>query len=783
MKRQQKAAELGGLQLQMRREQELIQALEIELKKKGIPLVSADYGLENDEMAVLQHLAKDYSRWRMLMKDAEHQQEREADRLQHLRMAEELSVQGKVKLRQMLLRLSFAAAVMAVLLPLWLILEGDIAAGAIAFLLLAGGSVYLWIASRPEAKKRSSRSLALSSVESRGGPGSELGRLNDQLTDLEARLREQIEKQLSGQADSSRLSRHSGLPESELSEQPGQSRLSGQADSSRLSRHSGLHESELPEQPGHTGSSLTNSRLSKLSVQEAAAAAEGASPLIGIVDAARSGSATSRYTGNGTRSTDTSTSSSRGTSTSPFSAFLREFEPQLDAWIREAEQKQRLSGELKLKAEKLADSRHEWHILAKQEEQLLHDLREYDLMTDAVQDQWKQWLRGRDLHEELSPEAALETVQAVEQGHELLRQLRKAEGKREQLGKLIQQFEDDVMSCLQVQPQQKRDFPLLLKRWKEEEREQRKLLSHKEQFLLLLSESSEQYKVLERQLELVQARIDALLQEASSESGEQLRSLQRKVERYAALLQEQAAAEEFLESLAGGSHVTELTGILESQGEEELETSRQQLETRAALLHEECNTLRESLGQLAAEISALEQGTAQADRRLQAETVRSSMGRLVDQYAAASFASLLIKKARDVYERERQPDVLLRAGAYFAIMTDGKYRWIKAPFGEQRLVAVRESGQAVDTSQLSRGTAEQLYLSMRFALAEEYAGRVVLPLVMDDILVNFDEKRMESCLKVIEELSRRHQILLFTCHSHVRDAAAKLIATCQLIDL
>ena len=134
-----------------------------------------------------------------------------------------------------------------------------------------------------------------------------------------------------------------------------------------------------------------------------------------------------------------------------------------------------------------------------------------------------------------------------------------------------------------------------------------------------------------------------------------------------------------------------------------------------------------------------------------------------------------MKKARDVYEQERQPGVLLRASYLLCKDDEWGFMPVKAPFGEQRLLAVRANGQTVDTSQLSRGTAEQLYLAMRFALVEEYGGKAILPLVLDDILVNFDEERMESCLRVLGDLSKRHQVLLFTCHGHVRDAAARVI--------
>ena len=50
-----------------------------------------------------------------------------------------------------------------------------------------------------------------------------------------------------------------------------------------------------------------------------------------------------------------------------------------------------------------------------------------------------------------------------------------------------------------------------------------------------------------------------------------------------------------------------------------------------------------------------------------------------------------------------------------------------------------------------------------------------MPLVMDDVFVNFDAERLEASLRVLNEVSSRHQILLFTCHQHVAEMAAKAI--------
>ena len=74
-------------------------------------------------------------------------------------------------------------------------------------------------------------------------------------------------------------------------------------------------------------------------------------------------------------------------------------------------------------------------------------------------------------------------------------------------------------------------------------------------------------------------------------------------------------------------------------------------------------------------------------------------------------------------------------------------------------------GEGRTTEELSRGTAEQLYLALRFGLIEEFASHAEpLPVVMDDILVNFDSGRAERAAMAIRELAGRHQVIYFTCH-------------------
>ena len=77
----------------------------------------------------------------------------------------------------------------------------------------------------------------------------------------------------------------------------------------------------------------------------------------------------------------------------------------------------------------------------------------------------------------------------------------------------------------------------------------------------------------------------------------------------------------------------------------------------------------------------------------------------------------------------------------------------------------------MDASSLSRGTVEQLYLCLRLGLAETFAERAEsLPIILDDVLVNFDPGRAASVAEALADTAERHQVLFFTCHPHLRGA-------------
>ena len=104
------------------------------------------------------------------------------------------------------------------------------------------------------------------------------------------------------------------------------------------------------------------------------------------------------------------------------------------------------------------------------------------------------------------------------------------------------------------------------------------------------------------------------------------------------------------------------------------------------------------------------------------------------------------------------------------------------PLGTNRLNVDNSDGKSLPIEVLSRGTREAVFIALRLALAAAYARRgVMLPLVLDDVLVNFDRSRAIHAVRTLQQFSQLgHQVMMFTCHDHIVDIFHEVSAEVSL---
>ncbi|MBO4734057.1 MAG: hypothetical protein J5662_06220 [Clostridia bacterium] len=78
-----------------------------------------------------------------------------------------------------------------------------------------------------------------------------------------------------------------------------------------------------------------------------------------------------------------------------------------------------------------------------------------------------------------------------------------------------------------------------------------------------------------------------------------------------------------------------------------------------------------------------------------------------------------------------------------------------------------------DIEYLSRGTKDQVYLALRLAVASLITEKEPLPVILDDSLSQYDDKRFSLALEFLKNYAENTQIALFTCHNFVTDEAKR----------
>jgi len=152
----------------------------------------------------------------------------------------------------------------------------------------------------------------------------------------------------------------------------------------------------------------------------------------------------------------------------------------------------------------------------------------------------------------------------------------------------------------------------------------------------------------------------------------------------------------------------------------------------------------------------------------------------VEQYLRLQIAARILEQHIEAYRQKNQAPVLARAGGLFETLTLGSFADLRDelnPSGTPVLMGVRPNHREVAVDQMSDGTRDQLYLALRLATLEQYLrSGEPMPLVVDDILIGFDDRRTRVCLKVMAEFAANTQVLVFTHHQRVVELAEKLNA-------
>ncbi len=194
--------------------------------------------------------------------------------------------------------------------------------------------------------------------------------------------------------------------------------------------------------------------------------------------------------------------------------------------------------------------------------------------------------------------------------------------------------------------------------------------------------------------------------------------------------------------------------------------------------------LESRLVQQERQLAHLQSGHHHSEELRQLDVLRRSLEELDEQLLRAEQSQRrreeIAQLERQIDELRRQlapSDILREASSLLQRLTEGAYRGIR--LNDRREIWIEDGqGHQRDYRELSRGTQDQVYLSLALAIVDAYRQRgVELPVVLNDVFINIDTERAQLTAQLLADFANRgHQVILFTRHEHVIQRFASLPA-------
>lgn len=413
-------------------------------------------------------------------------------------------------------------------------------------------------------------------------------------------------------------------------------------------------------------------------------------------------------------------------------------------------------------------------------------LAEAEIEFETLKRNWDDFAVNKGLDTGLKPETALELVRRLRDVKSKLRRMSEQQDALETMKREWEEFSHRVsqLALEMGRPVSPDVSPVdQVEQWGRGEREASQASSEKKLFLERVKEHEIRLRSLIRKMDDAENQIDALMEAAATENEESFRDASQRHERYKTIEQESRVLIENLLAGLGREDEDILRRELSARDWDESRRLADSLDGDLQHLREESEELAREAGMLTKEIETLE-AEDETDRLLaQKEALLARFGDGLKEWIVYKLASDLLEQTIRMYESEKQPKLLARSSEIFSAVTGNSFKRILFPLDGDRVKAERGDGTRIGEELLSRGTLEQLYLSMRLAHLEVFhREKFSIPLMMDDVLVNFDpgraERTADALVKFAEETGL--QILFFTCHPHTADLFPNSVTRFQL---
>ena len=419
-------------------------------------------------------------------------------------------------------------------------------------------------------------------------------------------------------------------------------------------------------------------------------------------------------------------------------------------------------------------------------EEVRRQIQSQERTVETVRGQWKASLRTAGLPDALEPHQLKEITQRSERIGTFRLRLDQLTSEKNQRQKELTALNQRINTMLYETGVQFKSKSLTerLNQINSAINDQRSMVSARK-------ELANKYKMLRSRLQKAKRELDKglgkrqrLLTSVGADSEELYREFDIKHKERRKLMRNRDSLSEQIDAGLGANFKQDdISELMDAYGQSGLEKRWETVLTKIEEMKDNQASLQQQRGEFLQEVKTLGEDSRMDEARMELNIIDAKISVLKKEWQKLAVSTQMLEMIRETYESKRQPETLKEASNYLTRLTEDHYVRIWTRLTGEDLLVDNHEGETIPVDKLSRGTREAVYLSLRMALVGAYARRgAVIPMVLDDVLVNFDGRRTRAAAEVLYDFSRNgYQILMFTCHDHMRDLFHELGADVRIL--
>ncbi|MCB6542258.1 conserved hypothetical protein [uncultured Desulfovibrio sp.] len=443
--------------------------------------------------------------------------------------------------------------------------------------------------------------------------------------------------------------------------------------------------------------------------------------------------------------------------------------------------------ELRIKAEAaLQNSQSELNRARTRQAEASAELRQAQERLNEARSQWTACLHDLGLGTDLDPETVREALKYMENCLAAEASVQRAQSQLNQGRTELAALRDPLQALLAelgLPPQQdadnRPDWLLSLDAALEAAEAMSQAQSRRRNLDNEVTEMEDEARAAEAALESARSAERSLLAMAGAHDAEEFLRQAALHEELRALTLRRQDLEDALRLAADKTPMKDFLDSFEHEDQESQERRSATISEELTGIQEQEENLVKRVAELRSKVDALSR-TDELSQLLQQEAALvEDMERMAFAWSRVALARSILETAKRTFELERQPEVIRLASSIFTRITGQRWRGINASLEDASLAILPAQGEPIAPENLSRGAREQAYLALRLAYIKNHALHAApLPVIMDEVLVNFDPQRAERTARAFVELTggsqgKAHQLLYFTCQPHMAELLRK----------